>query len=146
MSQLRLLFIILLFISLYRTTNCFIEPELESGWDADAEAIYDNQMNYIVEQSRTNENSIHSIATFPLENVTYFIGTGSLGVDSNNTLMLDFVKNLDGINNQWEPSTFKIFLKYLPTVKHYIDIGTWIGPTLFFSTQLVPFALGKSII
>ena len=52
------LYTILVVISLYKLTYCFVEPELDSGWDEDAEAIYGKQMNHIVEQSRTNENSL----------------------------------------------------------------------------------------
>ena len=134
MSQLQSLCIILLLISVY----CYVEPDLESGWDEDGETIYGKQMMYIAKQTRSNKDSIMSIATFPTENVSYFVGTG----DDNNTIISDFVKNLDGINVHWEPETFTTFLKYLPSAKHYIDIGTWIGPTLFFATQLVPFSLG----
>jgi len=142
MLQLQSFCIILLLISVYRLINCYVEPDLDSGWDNDAETIYGNQMMYIAEQSRTNKDSIITIETFPTEKVSYFVGTGGLGDDDNNTIISDFVKNLDGINVQWEPTTFTTFLKYLPSAKHYIDIGTWIGPTLFFATQLVPFSLG----
>ena len=67
-----------LLISLYRITNCFIEPKLESGLDEDADAIHGNEMKYTVEQSRINEYSIISIATFSLGHFTYFVGGGGI--------------------------------------------------------------------
>ena len=111
---------------------------LDSGWDNDAELIFGNQMKYAAESSRKDKSSIIDVNVYPLGNVTYFVG--GLATDPN-TFIFSFVKGLNDIGN-WEPTTFKVFLKYLPTCSHYIDFGTWIGPTLFFAAQLVPFALG----
>ena len=115
-----------------------VHKELDSGWDNDAELIFGNQMKHAIELSRKDKSSIIDAAVYPLGNVTYFVG--GLATDPN-TFISDFVKGLNGIGN-WEPTTFKVFLKYLPSCSHYIDFGTWIGPTLFFAAQLVPFALG----
>ena len=115
-----------------------VHKELDSGWDNEAELIFGNQMKYAVELSRKDKTSIIDIAVYPMGNVTYFVG--GLATEPN-TFIAEFVKGMNGLGN-WEPTTFKVFLKYLPTCSHYIDFGTWIGPTLFFATQLVPFALG----
>ncbi len=38
--------------------------------------------------------------------------------------------------NEWEPSTFRIFDKYLSKNHSYLDIGAWIGPTVLYGSQL----------
>ncbi len=38
--------------------------------------------------------------------------------------------------NNWEPQTFEIYKKYLKPDKSYIDIGTWIGPTMIIASSL----------
>lgn len=37
---------------------------------------------------------------------------------------------------QWEPQTFEILKKYLHESNSYIDIGSWIGPTVLYGAQL----------
>jgi predicted RNA methylase len=41
----------------------------------------------------------------------------------------------------WEPETFEILGKYVTKVTLVIDLGSWFGPTAFFSSQL-----GKQVI
>jgi len=40
---------------------------------------------------------------------------------------------------QWEPETFRYFLKYLDKNHSYVDIGAWIGPTVMYGCQLSKF-------
>lgn len=44
-------------------------------------------------------------------------------------------KKLDG-KITWETQTFKTFLTHGPGHDVYVDFGSWIGPTLFFSAQM----------
>lgn len=44
-------------------------------------------------------------------------------------------------NESWEKNTTDIFDRYIDRSTIYIDIGAWIGPTLFYAAQLA----GKSI-
>ena len=44
-------------------------------------------------------------------------------------------------NESWEKNTTDIFDRYIDKNTIYIDIGAWIGPTLFYAAQLA----GKSI-
>lgn len=43
---------------------------------------------------------------------------------------------------KWEADTFKTFLTFIPGHTHYVDFGTWIGPTLLYAAQLVETSLG----
>ncbi len=36
----------------------------------------------------------------------------------------------------WEPQTYQLMNKYLSPEKNYIDVGTWIGPTILFATEI----------
>jgi len=36
----------------------------------------------------------------------------------------------------WEPSTYKIMNQYLRQDKGYLDIGTWVGPTLLYALEI----------
>lgn len=36
-------------------------------------------------------------------------------------------------DGSWEPSTFKIFDKFLDPEKNFLDIGAWIGPTALYA-------------
>ena len=40
------------------------------------------------------------------------------------------------VNEGWEPGTFKIFDKFLDKNHSYIDIGSYIGPTVLYGSQL----------
>jgi FkbM family methyltransferase len=42
----------------------------------------------------------------------------------------------------WESATFEIFERFLDPNHSYIDIGTWIGPTLLFGCQFAKVAYG----
>jgi FkbM family methyltransferase len=42
----------------------------------------------------------------------------------------------------WEPDTFAIFDRFLDRRHCYIDIGTWIGPTLLYGSQIAATAFG----
>lgn len=46
----------------------------------------------------------------------------------------DFWKHVT--NDSWEPHTFNIFSKFLDKQHSYLDIGSWIGPTVLFGSQL----------
>ena len=37
---------------------------------------------------------------------------------------------------RWEPYTFLTFKKFLRTDRSYVDIGSWIGPTVLYGSQL----------
>ncbi len=39
-------------------------------------------------------------------------------------------------DEQWEPQTFKVFDRFISKDVTYIDVGTWIGPTLLYAAQL----------
>ncbi|MFN6560103.1 MAG: FkbM family methyltransferase [Nostoc sp. ChiSLP01] len=39
-------------------------------------------------------------------------------------------------DEQWEPQTFKVFDRFISKNVTYIDVGTWIGPTLLYAAQL----------
>ena len=43
---------------------------------------------------------------------------------------------------KWELATFRTFLTFVPGHTHYVDFGTWIGPTLFYGAQLVTTSYG----
>ena len=105
-------------------------PRLKNGWDLTAASLYRNRIKVLSDHARASKDAVIEVATYPLQNVTYS-GKDRVG----------FLKQLLGIGD-WEPDTFKIFLRHLPMCTHYIDFGTWIGPTLFFATQLVSFSLG----
>lgn len=45
-------------------------------------------------------------------------------------------------NGSWEPETYQIFEKFLDKKHSYIDMGTWIGPTLLYGAQLSRIAIG----
>lgn len=36
----------------------------------------------------------------------------------------------------WEPSTYKLMSKYIRKDKSYIDIGTWVGPTILYAAEI----------
>lgn len=59
----------------------------------------------------------------------------SFYIDDNN---LHFWNQVE--NNKWEQDTFKIFDRFLNGDTIYFDIGAWIGPTVFYATQLSKFA------
>lgn len=40
------------------------------------------------------------------------------------------------MNDDWEPGTFKIFEEFLDKNHSYIDIGSYIGPTVLYASQL----------
>lgn len=42
----------------------------------------------------------------------------------------------------WEPETFAIFDKYIEREHSYIDVGSWIGPTILYGAQLAKRAYG----
>ncbi|MEH1864962.1 MAG: FkbM family methyltransferase [Nostoc sp.] len=46
----------------------------------------------------------------------------------------DFWKEVN--DGQWEPQTFKVFDRFISKDTTYIDVGTWIGPTLLYAAQL----------
>lgn len=37
---------------------------------------------------------------------------------------------------QWEPQTYEVFKRYLNRDAVYVDIGTWIGPTLLYAAEI----------
>jgi FkbM family methyltransferase len=39
-------------------------------------------------------------------------------------------------NKKWEPTTYDIMKKYLKSDKNYLDIGTWVGPTVFYAIEI----------
>jgi len=39
-------------------------------------------------------------------------------------------------DNKWEPNTFKIFDQFVKSDKNIIDLGSWIGPTILYNSQL----------
>ncbi|MDZ8109822.1 MAG: FkbM family methyltransferase [Nostoc sp. DedQUE12a] len=45
-------------------------------------------------------------------------------------------------DEQWEPQTFKVFDRFISKDVTYIDVGTWIGPTLLYAAQLAKQAFG----
>lgn len=36
----------------------------------------------------------------------------------------------------WEPTTYQLMQKYIKKDKNYIDIGTWVGPTILYATEI----------
>lgn len=62
----------------------------------------------------------------------------SIYVDVNNThfkVMSHWFWN--GFKKEaWEPSTYKLMSKYIKKDKSYVDIGTWIGPTILYATEI----------
>lgn len=38
-------------------------------------------------------------------------------------------------DESWEPATFKIFDKFLAGDRNFVDIGSWIGPTVLYAAQ-----------
>lgn len=36
----------------------------------------------------------------------------------------------------WEPSTYALMKRYLKPDKNYIDLGTWVGPTVFYAAEI----------
>lgn len=38
-------------------------------------------------------------------------------------------------NKTWEPTTFKIFDQFLDSRKTFVDIGSWIGPTVLYAAS-----------
>jgi FkbM family methyltransferase len=45
-------------------------------------------------------------------------------------------------SGDWKPDTFAIFDRFLDRRHCYIDIGTWIGPTLLYGSQIAASAFG----
>lgn len=45
-------------------------------------------------------------------------------------------------NDNWEPETFNVFDKFINEDTFYIDIGSWIGPTLLYAAQLAKKSIG----
>ena len=118
-----IIYLLFLFQSYIILAQHHVHKELDSGWDNDAELIFGNQMKFAVDLSRKDKTSIVDVSVYPLGEVKYFIGGLATNPDS---FISSFVKGMDGIGG-WEPTTFKVFLKYLPSCSHYIDFGTWIG-------------------
>lgn len=50
------------------------------------------------------------------------------------TKNVDWWKRVE--TGRWEPNTFKIFDDFLSTDCIYLDIGSWIGPTVLYAAQL----------
>ena len=51
------------------------------------------------------------------------------------------LERIDGIP-KWEPNTYSEFNYWLPKSKYYVGLGTWIGITLFYASQMVKRQLG----
>jgi len=43
---------------------------------------------------------------------------------------------------EWEPETFEIFDRFVDEKRPYIDVGSWIGPTLLYAAQIAQSAYG----
>ena len=43
---------------------------------------------------------------------------------------------------RWDPETFRVFDRFLSSTASYIDVGSWIGPTLLYGCQLARAAYG----
>lgn len=52
----------------------------------------------------------------------------------------DFWNSYDG--GSWERHTFEVFDRFLTKDSTYLDIGAWIGPTLFYAGQIAKAAFG----
>ena len=49
---------------------------------------------------------------------------------------------LSASGGRWEPETFRIFDRFVSSTASYIDVGSWIGPTLLYGCQLARAAYG----
>ena len=45
-------------------------------------------------------------------------------------------------NGTWEPATFLVFDKFIDERHSYVDIGSWIGPTLLYGARNARAAYG----
>ena len=109
---------------------------LPSGWDETAEKLYHTQITICAETSRATPEKIKEITLPPLGPFTFYAGpiTGHQSPE----LLTWYAQDIQ----TWEPNTFRTYLTYLTAATHYIDFGTWVGPTLLFAAQMVEVAVG----
>ena len=109
----------------YAGTNHFpnhLPKKLLSGWDANGLKLYNESVLNV-----SNKGNLEvKFSSRPENNVS---------VSEDNGGFKNFwTKRI--ANGKWEPSTFKIFDKYVnPGETTVVDFGTWIGPTLLYHGQ-----------
>jgi hypothetical protein len=102
---------------------------LPSGWDAAGLYLFRNTSDKLYNGFVNSPDNVDTYQTWPLGPVWEHNVTGVPGVH----WMKD---HLDGFP-KWERRNFLVFLKYVPGHSVYVDFGSWIGPTLFYGSQLV---------
>jgi hypothetical protein len=102
---------------------------LPSGWDAAGLYLFRNTTDKLYNGFLNSPDNVDTYQTWPLGPVREHNVTGVAGAH----WMKDY---LDGFP-KWERRNFLVFLKYVPGHSVYVDFGSWIGPTLFFGSQLV---------
>lgn len=106
----------------------------ESGWDDVAYTQWLDAKSTLVAAVLSSTENVLEYATNPLGTVR---AHSHESIPGGNWLR----KQLDG-QPTWERSTFKTFLTFVPGHAHYVDFGTWIGPTLLYASQLVQSSFG----
>lgn len=96
---------------------------LPSGFDRDAEIIYQNQMASIWQ--KISDGAIVNVSFPPI---------------SWRAVENGFWQNVN--NKKWEVATYKHFNQFITKQTTLIDFGTWIGPTILYGAQLSKRAFG----
>ena len=107
---------------------------LLSGWDEISYEMWLTTKSELASSLLLSEANVVEYATLPL---------GTVRTHSHASIPggLWLTKNVNK-SPQWEADTFKTFLTFIPGHTHYVDFGTWIGPTLLYAAQLVETSLG----
>ena len=110
------------YISKYNTLSILENhpstTKLDSGWDQRAFNLFQQTIKTLKNHKSTR------IITFPILNLTARV---------KNTES-DFWNTLE--KGGWERYTYASFAQYITSNTIVIDIGTWIGPTILFNSQL----------
>jgi len=107
---------------------------LLSGWDDTAYELWLTTRGALASSLILSETSVLEYATLPLGTVR----THAHGSIPGGHWLAAKVNNTP----TWEADTFKTFLVFIPGHTHYVDFGTWIGPTLLYAAQLVETSFG----
>jgi hypothetical protein len=107
---------------------------LLSGWDETAYEMWLTTKGTLASSLLLSEENVLEYATWPLGTVRTHAHASIPG-----GLWLTQSVNK---SPKWEADTFKIFQTFIPGHTHYVDFGTWIGPTLLYAAQMVETSFG----
>lgn len=107
---------------------------LASGWDESAYEKWLSTTRDLTSALLHSNASVLEYKTYPLGSVRAHRHPSIVGGQWLQASVDDTPK--------WELATFRAFLTFVPGHTHYVDFGTWIGPTLFYGAQLVTTSYG----